>query len=514
LKDNDNEKDEKIDNSQKNIEIDGFKILLDSFVKDEGFVEFQVESYNDFIATRIPKIIKQIKEITPEVPDIGEFKIKLGKFKIGRPSVKEADGSVRDIFPSEARMRNLTYAAPMYIEMTPVLNGIESETMFVNFGDLPVMVKSKICPLSGMSEMELIEAGEDPDHSGGYFIINGTERVLVLIEEISTNRIIVEKSNIANITETARIHSSKDGYVQRHIIERRTDGIVRINFANINKLPAIILLRALGLESDKEIIDAISSDPDVQQEFYSNLFETESSTIEQAIEEIGSHLRIPQKEYKIERAQKTIDRYLLPHLGQDKKDRKEKALFLGKAIERILKCHLKKIPEYDLDHYSNKRVKLVGDLLEILLRSILLGKWGLITRINYNYQKLTRRGRFPPLPSIVESNVLTNQICSAIAIGSWVGGRTGVSQRLERDSYIKTISHVRNVLSPLTSTQEHFKARELHPTHWGRLDCSQTPEGATIGLRKYLALMAQVTTGIPEKDEKLLLDAILKKMGE
>ena len=149
-----------------------------------------------------------------------------------------------------------------------------------------------------------------------------------------------------------------------------------------------------------------------------------------------------------------------------------------------------------------------------MLRSILLGKWGLITRINYNYQKLTRRGRFPPLPSIVESNVLTNQICSAIAIGSWVGGRTGVSQRLERDSYIKTISHVRNVLSPLTSTQEHFKARELHPTHWGRLDCSQTPEGATIGLRKYLALMAQVTTGIPEKDEKLLLDAILKKMGE
>jgi len=512
LKVNNIENNEKTNGSQK--EIDGFKILLDSFARDEGFVDFQIESYNDFIKTRIPKIIKQIKEITPEVPDIGDFKIKLGGFKIGTPSVKEADGSVRDIFPLEARMRNLTYAAPMYIEMTPVLNGIESETMFVNFGDLPVMVKSKICPLFGMSRRELIEAGEDPDDTGGYFIINGTERVLVLIEEISTNRIIVEKSNIANITETARIHSSKDGYVQRHVIERRTDGIIRINFANINKLPIIILLRALGLESDKEIIDAISSDPEVQQEFYSNLFETESSTVKQAVEEIGSHLRIPQKEYKIERAQKTIDRYLLPYLGQDKKDRKEKALFIAKGVERILKYHLNKIPEYDLDHYSNKRVKLVGDLLEVLFRSILLGKWGLITRINYNYQKLTRRGRFPPLPSIVESNVLTNQICSAIAIGSWVGGRTGVSQRLERDSFIKTISHVRNVLSPLTSTQEHFKARELHPTHWGRLDCSQTPEGATIGLRKYLAIMAKITTGIPEKDEKLLFDAIMKKVGE
>ena len=84
------------------------------------------------------------------------------------------------------------------------------------------------------------------------------------------------------------------------------------------------------------------------------------------------------------------------------------------------------------------------------------------------------------MQAIVESNVLTNQLVSALAIGSWVGGRTGVSQRLERGSYIKTISHMRNVLSPLTSTQEHFEARELHPTHWGKLCTSETPEGATI----------------------------------
>ncbi len=500
--------------SDTNKSFEGFKILLKSFTQEEGFVDFQIESYDDFIKRRIPLIIKQIKEIKPEVPDLGEFKIKLGRFKIGVPSVKEADGSTREILPLEARMRNLTYSAPMFIEMTPVLNGIESETMYVNFGDLPVMIKSKICPLSMMTRRELIEAGEDPDDPGGYFIINGTERVLVLIEEISPNRIIVEKSSIQNISETVRIHSEKNGYIQRHILERKNDGIIVINFANINKLPIITLLRALGLESDKDIITAISSDPEVQQEFYFNLFETGSTKTKEAVEEIGSHLRIPQKEYRVERAEKIIDRYLLPHLGQDKKDRLEKGLFLAKAVDKILRFHLKKIPEDDLDHYSNKRLRLVGDLLEVLFRSILLGKWGLITRINYNYQKLTKRGRFPPLPSIVESNVLTNQIVSAIAIGSWVGGRTGVSQRLERGSFVKTISHMRNILSPLTSTQEHFKARELHPTHWGRIDPSQTPEGTTIGLRKYLASMAQITTGIPEKDEKLLFDSVKKIMGD
>ena len=490
----------------------GISPLIDAFEKEKGWINFQIDSFNHFVEHGLQEIINEIGIIKLN-PEAGDLKLKFGKVRVEKPIVKEADGSTRIIFPNEARIRNLTYSAPMYIEMTPVLNGIESETMPVNFGDLPVMLKSKICPLSKMNTRELIEAGEDPDDPGGYFIINGTERVLVLIEEIAPNRIIVQKSNISNITETARIHSEKDGYVQRHIIERRTDGIIRINFANINRLPIVILLRALGLESDKDIITAISFDPEIQQEFYSNLFESESSTTKEAIEEIGSHLKILQKEYRRERAERIIDKYLLPHLGQDKKDRIKKALFLAKAVEKILRLHINKIPEDDLDHYSNKRLRLVGDLLEVLFRSILLGKWGLITRINYNYQKLTKRGRFPPLPSIVESNVLTSQINSAMAIGAWVGGRTGVSQRLERDSYIKTVSHMRNILSPLTSTQEHFEARELHPTHWGRIDPCQTPEGATIGLRKYLASMAEITRGLSDKDEKALLDFIKKNTG-
>ena len=495
------------------VKMESFKLLLNSFAGEQGFVKFQIDSFNDFVDRRIHNIIKQIKEIKPEVPYLGEFKIKHGKFKLGLPSVKEADGSVRNIFPLEARIRNLTYAAPMYVEMTPILNGIESETIWVNFGDLPIMLKSKYCGLSNMTRRELIENGESPADPGGYFIINGTERVLVLIEEIAPNRIIVEKSNIPNITESARIHSQKDGYIQRHVLQRKTDGTVSINFANINKLSIVILLRALGLESDKDIISAISLNPEIQEEFYPNLFLSESTTSKEAIDEIGNHIKIPQKEYRRERVSRLIDRYLLPHLGQDKADRLNKAIFLSKAVDKILLFHLNKIPEDDLDHYSNKRLRLSGDLLEILFRSILLGKWGLITRITYNYQKLTKRGRFPPLQAIVEANVLTNQILSALAIGSWVGGRTGVSQRLERSSYIKTLSHMRNILSPLTSTQEHFEARELHPTHWGRIDPSQTPEGATIGLRKYLAVMSQITTGTSEKEVKQVHNIVKKDTG-
>jgi DNA-directed RNA polymerase beta subunit len=487
-----------------------FLTLLDTFTKEKGLIRFQIDSYNDFVMRRIPKVLGEIGVIKPEVPELGEFKIKLGEFKIGEPSVKEADGSVRGILPLEARIRNLTYAAPMFIEMTPVLNNIESDTIVVNFGDLPVMTKSKICPLSGMNRQELIQAGEDPDDPGGYFIVNGTERILVLVEEIAQNRVITAKVDTGNITEVARIHSEKDGYIQRHLLERKLDGIITISFANVSKLPVAILVKALGLENDKDIVTAISDNPEIQEEFYVNLYESDASTKSDALDEIGKHIKIPQKEYRMDRAVKLVDRYLLPHLGQTPENRLEKALFIAKAIGKVLKLHLNKIEEDDLDHYSNKRLKLSGDLLEILLRSILLGKWGLITRITYNYQKLTKRGRLPPLQAIVESNVLTNQLVSALAIGSWVGGRTGVSQRLDRGSYIKTISHMRNVLSPLTSTQEHFAARELHPTHWGKLCTSETPEGATIGLRKYLAIMAEVTKGLGEKDSKAFFTSLQK----
>ncbi|MEM5879133.1 MAG: DNA-directed RNA polymerase subunit B'' [Candidatus Aenigmatarchaeota archaeon] len=488
-----------------------FLTLLDAFIKDRGLVRFQIDSYNDFITRRIPKVLKEIGVIKPEVPELGEFKIKLGNFKIGDPCVKEADGSVRPITPQEAKIRNLTYAAPMYVEMTPVLNNIESNTVIVNFGDMPVMVKSRICPLSTMGRDELIAIGEDPDDPGGYFIINGTERILVLVEEIAQNRIIVERVDSGNVTEVARIHSEKDGYIQRHLLERKANGIITISFANVEKLPVTILIKALGLESDKEIVSMISSDEDVQEEFYTNLYDVEITSKQEALDELGKHIKIAQKESRVERATRLIDKYFLPHLGQTPDARIDKALFLCKAIGKLIKLHLGKIEEDDLDHYSNKRIKLSGDLLEILLRSILLGKWGLITRITYNYQKLAKRGRIPPLQAIVESNVLTNQIVSALAIGSWVGGRTGVSQRLERGSFIKTISHMRNVLSPLTSTQEHFGARELHPTHFGKLCTSETPEGATIGLRKYLAIMAEITKGLSENERKSFY-ASLQKM--
>ena len=490
-------------------EMENYRVLLDSFKNSVGFVEHQIKSFNEFLDLRIQKIINEIGEIQLETPELSEFRIKLGNVRIPKPTIKEADGATREITPMEARVRDLTYASPIYVEVIPVINGVEQEPQEVKLGDLPIMVKSNHCVLSGMDKEQLVAKGEDPNDPGGYFIINGTERVIVMVEEVLSNMPVIE---IKGETETARINSESSGFVQRHLIERK-GGIVTVSFANLKKFPIVVLLRALGMETDKEIIEAISFNPDEIQEIYFNIYEFDVKTPDEAREYIGEKLKIPQKEYRDKRVIDMLDKYLLPHLGQTKAARKEKAVYLAKVVKKLLRLGLEEIKEQDIDHYGNKRLRMAADFLEILFRSVLLGKYGLVSRIVYSYQKLMKRGKMPLIKSIIESDYLTKRIISHMATGQWVGGRTGVCQRLERTNYVRAIAHLRNVISPLSSSQEHFEARALHATHWGRLCAEETPEGVNIGLRKYLALFAVISDTAKPKDRELVMEMVKKEAG-
>jgi len=331
-----------------------YETLINAFAREVGFVKNQIVSYEEFVNKRLQNIIDEIGEIELEVPEIAEFKIKLGKVRVEKPCVKEADGAVRQITPMEARIRDLTYASPIFVEMIPVVNGVEQEPQEVQIGELPVMVKSSLCALHGLSEDELIEMGEDPHDPGGYFIINGTERVIVIVEEVLSNRPVIEKKGD---TETARINSEMKGFVQRHLIERKK-GIITISFATLKNLPIVVLLRALGMKTDKEIIDAVTKNEREIEELYFNLYEYDVKTVEEAKEYIGKKLRIPQKEYRDKRVNDILDKYLLPHLGQEEKDRMKKALYLCGVVRKILRLGLNKLEEQDIDHYGRSPWKV------------------------------------------------------------------------------------------------------------------------------------------------------------
>ena len=134
--------------------------------------------------------------------------------------------------------------------------------------------------------------------------------------------------------------------------------------------------------------------------------------------------------------------------------------------------------------------------------------------IKYQLERANMRNRELNVATIVRADVLTDRLQHPLATGNWVGGRTGVSQLLDRNDYISTLSHLRRVISPLSRAQPHFEARDLHPTQWGRLCPSETPEGPNCGLVKNFAQMVELSTGTEEIDsiKKLLYDLNVEKV--
>ena len=515
--------------------------LVDAFYRERSIVNHQIASYNDFLKRRLQNIVDTTIIGEPGLdeeiergfiyPEIEGYKIKFGKIKVGRPEVREADGSVRELMPMEARLRDLDYEAPILLEFIPIKDGVEYEPETVKIGKLPVMVKSLACNVSkgAFEEREgreltddeykelLRKIQEDPLDPGGYFISNGTERVLITVEDLAPNRVLVEKDvRYGNEIEVAKIFSQKEGYRALTVVEKRKDGILMVSLpTTYGQIPLIILLKALGMENDEEILDVIAMKPELEPFIFANIEECSNeygiTTQEEAIAYLGKKFAGGQaKEYRIKRVETIMDKNLLPHLGNEPSDRIKKAIFMARMGMRVLELALGLREPDDKDHYANKRLKLAGDLMEDLFR---VAFTALCKDLKYQTERINAKGKEIKIASCLRADVLTQRIHHALATGNWVGGRAGISQLLDRTSNLATISHLRRVTSPLTRSQPHFEARDLHSTQWGRLCPNETPEGPNCGLVKNLALTVEISEGYPDEEvEKVLKDLGLEEV--
>lgn len=483
------------------------KTLIAKHFADNSLVKSDIESFNYFVDHELQRVVNENRDVEPTIipPNVESFKIRLDKIEVKEPMITEADGSVRPIYPVEARLRKLSYAAPIFIEVSSHINDVQRETFTTQIGSLPIMLKSKKCHLSSMSREDLIKHGEDPDDPGGYFIINGTERVLVNIEDLASNRFLVEESSgVTNFV--GKLFSENGPFKIPHTIERLKDGLFYLSFTRVKRVPIIVVIKALGLLKDEEIMQYISKDKQYD-EVLINLFEfVNIKNDEDAMDYIAKKIGITQaKDIRMERMNEIIDKYLLPHVGTTKEDRVFKAHNLCKMLRKYIAGANGEVPLDDKDHYMNKRIKMSGDLLGDLFRMNLKV---LIGDLLYNFQRIVKRGKFPSIKVIIRDKLLTSRIYSSMATGNWVGGRKGVSQRIQRLNHLNTLSHLQRVVSPLSSSQENFEARELHATHLGRLCPAETPEGTNIGLRKNLALFAQVSKDSDEQEALKQLKAL------
>ena len=479
-------------------------ILIKKYFENTSLVSSDIESFNHFIEVELQIIVDENGTILPTIipHTIDEFKIKFGKITIGKPEITEADGSKRPIYPIEARLRKISYAAPLYIEVSAHVDGIQRESFTAQIGNFPIMLKSKFCHLYEKNEKELIELGEDPYDPGGYFIINGTEKVLINVEDLAPNQVLVEEKTIGPAKFVGKLFSEHGAYKIPHTIEKLKDDIFYLTFTRVKRVPLIVILKALGMVKDEEIMKTINTD--FKDEVYINLFDFVTIKNEDdALDFVAKKVGITQaKEIRVERMKEILDKYLLPHLGTSMDDRLYKAKNLCKLAKKYIAVSNGVLETDDKDHYKNKRLKLSGVLLADLFRvnlKVLIGD------LLYNFQRIVKRGKFPSIKVIIRDKLLTQRIYSSMATGNWVGGRKGIAQRMQRLNYLETLSHLQRVVSPLSASQENFEARALHTTHLGRLCPIETPEGTNIGLRKNLALLTQISQ---DKDEEEIIKTL------
>ena len=478
--------------------------VMKSFFTEEGLVKQHLDSYNDFVQSTLQQIIDEIQGIDIEVPG-RTYNIKFGTIEVDEPRVVEVDGTIREVYPREARIRNLTYAAPLFLDI--ILNDEGRETLeCVNIGDIPIMVKSDLCLLSKHTPEQLLGIGEDPDEVGGYFIVNGSERVIVSLEDLAPNRVLIEVDNRgSNPVYRGKVFSTTVGFRARIEMALKSRGEMVISIPGVPvPVPFVVMMRALGVETDREVAEMVSLDTDILNELETSFRDSASiQTVEDAILFIGNRVAFGQvKEFRVKRAETIVDRNLLPHIGREPDDRFDKAIFLGEMASRIIELKLGRREEDDKDHLKNKRIKLAGPLLAELFRSAF---WSLYRDMRYQFRRMGSRRKGVLISAAVRPGIISSRIQHALATGNWRRGRVGMTQLLDRTNTLSTLSHLRRLQSPLSRSQPNFEARDLHSTHWGRLCPNETPEGANCGLVKNLALMASVSVGTDSEKVKRTL---------
>lgn len=476
--------------------------------------------------------------------EVKKLLIEFRQLRIGRVTFSEANGDSVFLYPNQARLRSLTYSAPLYCEVVKsimIINNETNETRTIEednnkgepvyLGKIPIMLRSKYCLLepSMGNDVALNQMGECHVDQGGYFIINGSEKVMLAQERMSGNNVYVFKrgpkekhSHYAEVRSVAEksnrmptavevLYNTRGGSVSRGGIQQP---VIECRLPNVNAdIPIVIVFRALGCTNDKEVMSHICYD--FQDEALMSLVVPsiqDADVIHQesvALDYIGRRAiqNSASKDARIEYAKEILRLDFLPHISTEPGHSIKKAYYLGYMVNKLLQVVLERQEPDDRDHFGNKRLDMAGPLLAGLFKQQLLK---LMRDVRVNAQRLMNEDKPIEFANIIKPSIITNGLKYALATGNWLSGagtptKTGVSQVLNRLTFASALSHLRRLNSPIGREGKLAKPRQLHNTHWGMVCPAETPEGQACGLVKNLALLSYVSVGTTTEPVRMFL---------
>jgi DNA-directed RNA polymerase II subunit RPB2 len=525
-------------------------------------VDHQVDSYEDFVRHKIPLIIQSTPPITVwhEQDETlkkykYEFKLSFENISYIKPRIQEATGRVKPMLPMEARIRNFTYAAQMYVDIRfiartykgPLLDTYDEESHVfegISLGKLPVMLGSSLCLLKDYP-MSLEEYGECAHDPLGYFIIHGSERTILCQEKVADNRIMIfqNKKSASKHTHSVEIKSLHESFTMppkklEIRLSSKFNGFGNPLTACVPRfredIPVVVYFRALGVLTDRAITKIIwgSDEDEIHTELLAASFRDASElgifTQQEAIQYLTNHLQYgTNQEDKCAYVRQLLNSEFLPHvrfageLTTTPIHNSRKVMLMGAMIRRLLLTYCKQIPLDDRDAYPNKRVVTTGALLTHLFRQLFQKVCNdtrneFVQEVNNDSWK---RGEGGPRPmeilnvnnlyKILKLSAIEGKLKQALATGNFTvqglgttssmsnATKVGVSQVLARMSYAATLSHLRRIQTPVEKSGKLLAPRKLHGTSWGFMCPVETPEGHSVGIVKNMSLLTSITQHVP-----------------
>ncbi|XP_059153930.1 DNA-directed RNA polymerase III subunit RPC2-like [Physella acuta] len=478
--------------------------LLPAFLKTKGLVKQHIDSFNYFINVEIKKIMKANDKILSDADP--NFYLKYLNIYVGMPNVQESLGIAQSISPHECRLRDITYSAPITVDIEFVRGKQPYIKKNVEIGRMPIMLRSSNCILTGKTAAEMAQLNECPMDPGGYFIVRGAEKVILIQEQLSKNRMIVDKDNKGNIecSVTSSTHERKS---KTYVYIKKGKFYLKHNIFS-EDIPVAIAFKAMGVACDQDIIQLVGNEEeafDAMSPCLEECHRAQVFTPTQALEYIYAKIRqrmYGTKKSKADEARDVLKNVILAHVPVIEWNFKPKAIYLALMVRRIVLTQAGKIKLDDSDYYGNKRLELAGQLLSLLFEDLFkLYNLDLKKVADKNIPKV-RATEFD-ITKFMRTDPITNGLANAIATGNWTikrfkMDRGGVTQVLSRLSYISALGMMTRINSQFEKTRKVSGPRSLQPSQWGLLCPSDTPEGEACGLVKNLALMTHITVDVDE----------------
>ena len=513
--------------------------LIDKYFDDNpnAFVQHHLNSYNDFFKNGIKNVLREtnpIQIMKLQDPKTNKFNLRcnifLGgktgdKIYYGKPIIYD-DLKEHFMYPNEARLRNMTYAITIHydVEVDFYIKGEEDtdETIpthsttipKVFLGRFPIMLMSDLCILKGLAPSVRFEVGECRNDYGGYFIIQGKEKCIISQEKFADNMLYLRDSVNDLYSHSAEIRSvSEDASKPVRTVKvlmvaptsLLTNNQIVVNIPNVRKpVPLFILMRALGVESDKEIIETILLNLDNYDTFI-DLFipsihdANKFFNQEVAIKYIATFTKGKTSEHALD----ILTNYFLPHVGE--MNFRDKAFFLGYMVKEMLRVYTKEIKPTDRDSFKCKRVEVTGSLIYDLFKEYLvLQQRNIFQKIDKEYYY--KQGIYSKnFIGLIESNYkeffserIVEEGFRKAFKGNWGAEahtkRIGVLQDLNRLNYNSALSQLRKINLPLDVIYILRGHRNIHSSQWGIIDPFDSPDGGNVGLHKHMAIMAYISS--------------------